>query len=125
MVSLIAYCGLECGTCPIYLATRQPDPKERTRMRWEIIRQCREHYGIEYTLEDITDCDGCSSQTGRLFRSSSTCSLRKCARDREIKSCASCSDYPCQRLAAFLSREPAAKKRLEQMRSSTEADRQT
>ena len=48
-----------CQTCPIYLATRQENFEEKTRIRIEIVRLCKELYGTEYQLEDITDCDGC------------------------------------------------------------------
>ncbi len=29
MIAYIAYCGLTCQTCPIYLATRQKNKKNR------------------------------------------------------------------------------------------------
>ena len=50
---LPAYCGLVCETCPIYLATREPDAIARNRMRAGIARICREHYGWELTAAEV------------------------------------------------------------------------
>ena len=57
MAELIAYCGLVCDTCPIYLATRQEDREEQARMRAEIARFCNEKYGTGYAPADINDCE--------------------------------------------------------------------
>jgi len=37
----MAYCGLICQTCPIYLATREENKAEQDRMRADIVRLCR------------------------------------------------------------------------------------
>ena len=44
---MIAYCGLNCRKCQIYLATRLENKEEQAGMRSEIARLCREHYGIK------------------------------------------------------------------------------
>ena len=41
MAELLAFCGLSCQTCPIYLATRQENFEEKTRIRIEIVRLCK------------------------------------------------------------------------------------
>jgi len=53
MEETIAYCGLVCRTCPIYLATRQEDPKKKLEMRAEIARKIEEVYGQKGSAEDI------------------------------------------------------------------------
>jgi len=83
MTEILTYCGLICSTCPIYLATRQEDDEEQTKMRVEIARLCREQYGMDYAPEDITDCDGCCTHSGRLFSACKSCLIRKCARDKK------------------------------------------
>lgn len=118
MTEKVAYCGLTCQTCPIYLATRQKNKNEQTRMRSEIVKQCQEHYGIQYKLEDITDCDGCTTQGERLFSASRSCLIRKCARGKGLENCASCALYACEKLEAFFKTDPAARKRLDAIRSS-------
>lgn len=114
---MVAYCGLTCQTCPIYLATRQEDKQEQLLMRAEIVEQCREHYGVTYKLEDITDCDGCKTEGERLFSASKDCLIRKCARTRGLENCASCAEYACEKLAEFFKKDPAAGKRLDAIRS--------
>jgi Protein of unknown function (DUF3795) len=118
MTGIIAYCGLTCQTCPIYLATRQEKKEEQARMRAEIIKLCKDNYGINYMLEDITDCDGCQTEGERLFSSSKNCPIRKCARERELENCAYCTEYACGKLEAFFKTDLTAKARLDAVRDS-------
>lgn len=117
MFETVAYCGLSCATCPIHAATMQEDSEEQARMRAGIVRLCRERYGINYTLEDITDCDGCRTEGGRLFASSRSCSIRKCAGERKLDTCAYCPEYPCGALDAIFKTEPEARTRLDAIKS--------
>ena len=117
MTEEVAYCGLTCQSCHIYMATRQENKKDQARMRIEIVEQCKERYGINYTLEDITDCDGCRTGGGRLFSASKNCAIRKCAREKELENCAYCTEYACGKLETFFSMETTAKMRLEAIRS--------
>jgi hypothetical protein len=90
-------------------------------MRAEIVKQCQEHYGIQYELEDITDCDGCKTEGTegeRLFSASRNCLIRKCARGRMLDNCASCALYSCEKLTAFFKTDPTARKRLDAIRST-------
>jgi hypothetical protein len=118
MNEIIAYCGLFCHTCPIYLATREPNKIEQNRMRIEIIRRCKEQYGIEYKLEDITDCDGCITDSERLFIASKKCPVRNCAKQKGLINCAYCGDYVCETLNKFFRTDPDAKKRLDEIRNN-------
>ena len=85
-------------------------------MRAEIARICREQYGLAYTPEEITDCDGCPGEGQRLFVACSTWKLRSCARERGVQTCAACSEYPCAELESFLGAEPEARRRLDALR---------
>jgi hypothetical protein len=87
-------------------------------MRMEIIRRCKEQYGIEYKLEDITDCDGCTTGSERLFKASNNCPIRNCAKNKGLINCAYCSDYVCETFNTFFSTDPIAKKRLDGIRSN-------
>ena len=117
MSEMLSYCGLVCDTCPIYLATRVVDVKEQTRMRVEIARLTREQYGMEYEPADITDCDGCRTEGGRLFSGCRTCAIRNCASEKGLVNCAHCADYVCDKLQTFFASEPSAKARLDEVRS--------
>jgi hypothetical protein len=116
MDEILAYCGLICQTCPIYLATRQEKAEEKATMKAEIARECREHYGMNYELEDITDCDGCRTEGGRLFSGCHTCVIRMCARQKGLENCAHCADYVCEPLEAHFKKDSAARTRLNAVR---------
>lgn len=118
MTGTVAYCGIVCGTCPIYVATKQENREAQQRMRAEIVRLCQEHYGMQYQLEDITDCDGCRTEGGRLFPPSTACQIRTCAKQRGIENCAHCPDYACEQLEKTFATDPAARTRLDELTNS-------
>jgi hypothetical protein len=117
MDELLSYCGLVCKTCPIYLATRETNQEEQIRKRIEIAKLCKEQYGMNLELSDITDCDGCSTDGGRIFSGCIQCAIRKCAKQKAIENCAYCSEYSCQKLESFFVHDSAAKMRLDEVRS--------
>ena len=116
MGEMIAYCGLVCRTCPIYLATRMEDKEEQARMRARIATLLKEQYGMNYGPEDITDCDGCSAEHGRLFVGCLRCGIRTCAREKGLENCAHCADYVCEKLKIFFNTDADAKTRLDEVR---------
>ena len=116
MNELLAYCGLICKTCPIYVATREGNKEEQIKQRTEIAKLCREQYGMNYELADITDCDGCHAESGRIFSGCIHCAIRACAKQKAVETCASCSEYVCQNLESFFVHDAAAKIRLDEIR---------
>lgn len=116
MDDMIAYCGLTCHTCTIYLATREKDQEKRNKMRIEIARQIKKRYGQECKPEDVADCDGCRAEDGRRF-CGGDCQIRKCARDKGLENCASCTEYACEKLKKLFATDPDARKRLDEIRS--------
>jgi hypothetical protein len=114
---MLSYCGLVCNTCPIYVATREINKEEQARKRTEIARICHEQYGMKYELSDITDCDGCRTEGGRLFSGCNDCTVRECAKQKALENCAYCSEYICQTLESFFVHDPSAKMRLDEARN--------
>lgn len=112
----LAYCGLICHTCAIYLATREKDQGRQREMRIEIARQIKKHYGQECKPEDVGDCDGCKTEGGRLFCTG--CQIRKCAVEKGIESCAYCDDYSCEALEKLFTTDLGARKRLDAIRGT-------
>lgn len=110
---MMAYCGLLCDGCPIHLATLETDLIRKQAMREDIVRQCATEYGINIQLRDVTDCDGCTAETGRIFSGCRNCTIRNCARERGVENCAHCGDYPCEKLDDIFGQEPDAKVRLD------------
>ena len=111
MDKIVAYCGLVCSSCPILLATDKGN-EEKTRVAELVKRQ----YGRECTAEDV-NCDGCLTDGPRIWKLCSTCPIRKCARQRKVKSCAYCVEYPCGTLAGFFKSEPEAMKTLDKIKT--------
>jgi len=112
----LAYCGLVCEKCPIYLATREQDKDKQYKMRADIAQEIKRHYGRESRPEDIGDCDGCKAETGRLF--STSCDIRNCAVQKGIENCAYCDNYPCELLEKLFITDLDAKKRLDDIRNT-------
>ncbi len=115
----IAYCGLTCHSCAIYLATREQNQKKKLEMRAEIARLINDVYKGEMNAEDVTDCDGCKTETERLFSECRKCQIRKCAKERSVENCAYCDEYACEKLEKFFNTEPDAKERLDRIKSTS------
>ena len=115
---MIAYCGLTCHTCAIYLATREKDDEKRAKMRVEIADQIIKLYGQECKPEDVTDCDGCRTESGRLHSGCKKCLIRECAGKKGIENCAHCSEYACEKLEKLFVTDPEAKTRLDVIRAA-------
>jgi hypothetical protein len=118
MNAIISYCGLVCESCMIYLATREVDKTKKEQKLAEIISKCKLYYGVDYKFEDINDCDGCKSESGRLFFACNDCKIKKCAVAKRIDNCAYCSEYACDELLRTFKTEPDAKTRLDEIRNT-------
>ncbi len=117
---MIAYCGQNCVECRIYLATRETDLKKQRQMREQIASYITKQFGTETRLEDVTDCDGCTTKDGKLFSECQKCQIRKCAREKGLENCAYCSEYACDKLSKLFdsgSVEAAAQKRLDEIKA--------
>ncbi len=108
---IMAYCGLVCSSCPILLATDKGN-EEKTRVA-ELVKK---QYNRECTLEDIS-CNGCLTNGPRIWKECAACPIRKCAKQRNVKSCAHCAEYPCGTLNEFFRSEPEAKKTLDKIKT--------
>jgi hypothetical protein len=114
MDKMVAACGLICTECPAYVATRGDDDKARAKVAEDWSK-----WGEKLKPEDI-NCDGCVQTTKRVFRFCSTCGVRSCVFEKNIKNCAYCSEYPCKKLDDLLKSEGAlvAKNNLDEIRKS-------
>jgi len=115
---MLAYCGLHCNTCPIFLATVETDKSKKQSMRKTIARIFKEQYHIQMLPEEVSDCDGCILAAARIFPGCYKCEVRACARKRNLESCAFCNDFACTNLNELFMMEPTAKIRLEEIRNA-------
>ena len=89
---LMAPCGLYCGTCGVYIATRDGNVKFRTIMG--------NLYG---TRPEETACLGCmqSDPPKKRYGFCEACPIRHCVRAKGFYSCHQCSDWPCPMIENF------------------------
>ena len=119
MNQMIAYCGIDCDTCPVHLATLEPDDAKRNAMRVSVAQLYIQKYGMNVTVQDVPDCDGCRSDTGRLFSGCAQCQIRSCAITRNVKSCAFCEEYACEKLQKHFKSYPKTEIHLRSLRAQT------
>ena len=117
IINDISYCGLDCHGCPIYWATVEDDPVKKEKIRKAVVEIAKKQYDIDFSIEDITDCDGCKGKNGRLFSGCHSCQIRMCAQEKNLENCAYCPDYPCENLEDFLAKDPTARTHLDVIRT--------
>ena len=112
MEEMISVCGLLCSECGALIATKSDDDEKRA----EVAETWSKQYNVDIKPEDI-NCDGCLSDSERLFSHCKVCEIRKCGKERSIANCAYCDEYACEKLEKFFQMVPDAKKRLDEIRS--------
>ena len=112
MSELISICGIKCGECGAYIATRDNDDEKRaaTAKMWS------EMYDADLPPSAI-NCEGCTSTGGVLFQHCTVCEIRKCGVARGVANCAHCDDYACDKLTEFFSMVPECKVTLDAIRA--------
>jgi len=118
MEKIIAFCGMNCAECPVYIATQKGDEKERKK----VAEKWAKEFNSEIKPEDI-NCDGCLSESGRVFGYCKVCEIRNCGLKRGVENCAFCDDYPCEKLNKLFNTVPAARLTLEKLREQRHAPR--
>jgi hypothetical protein len=113
MEKIISYCGITCSDCPTFKATRMNDHAERRRVAELWTKQ----YGHPFKAEDI-NCDGCLTKGTRVFNYTNICEIRKCGQGRDLKNCAYCEDYKCEKLSKLHEQAAEAKKTLDAIHGS-------
>jgi len=89
---LMAPCGLYCGLCGVYIATRDENIKFKTIMG--------NLYG---TKPEETECLGCMQPDPpeKLYGYCKMCKIRDCVKSRKLYSCHQCDEWPCEMIENF------------------------
>jgi hypothetical protein len=89
---LMAPCGLYCGTCGVYIATRDGNDKFKAIMG--------KLYG---TKPEETECLGCMQPepAKKQYYACKVCSIRDCVKSKGYYSCHQCGQWPCTRIEDF------------------------
>jgi hypothetical protein len=91
--------------------------KDDDNERKKVAEQWSKEYGVEIKTEDV-NCDGCVSGTERHIDHWDECEIRKCGQEKNVKNCAYCDDFACEKLNKFFEAVPDAKNTLEEIRNS-------
>jgi len=83
-----AYCGLDCGACPVGLANELNDEAGLQKMA--------EEWGVK--REDVI-CSGCKTATIAPF--CARCEMRICAMEKGLEFCSQCDLFPCKIITDF------------------------
>lgn len=100
-----SYCGLYCGACEILNLYRASEESGQVPLWDDLPGPLRDNIG----KADII-CRGCSSDT--VFAGCAGCKVRECARERGVKACVECRDFPCQRVEALRALIPGVRGKL-------------
>jgi len=90
--NLMAPCGLYCGACGVYIATRDNNEKFRTVMG-----------NLYRTKPEETECLGCMQPDPpeKMYAYCRSCPIRNCVQSKGYYSCHQCGDWPCDHIDNF------------------------
>lgn len=91
----LAYCGLKCGECPVYLASVSKNKAQQIKLAKEYSTDT-----WKFSEEDMY-CLGCHSDT-LSEKMCGACEIRKCGVEKALKNCAGCAEFPCPILGKYL-----------------------
>lgn len=118
----LAYCGMNCPKCPVFIATARDDDalRQKTAREWtNLYAEILKTVGIDSLKPEDMNCRGCRSKSGRFF-GCEKCSIRPCCQEKNLVTCAGCSEYEsCDMLKGFYSFDVhhPAKNNLDRIRS--------
>jgi hypothetical protein len=112
MSEMISVCGLLCNECGAFIATAKDSDEKRA----EVAELWSQQYNQNIKPEDI-NCDGCTTDSDRLFGHCKVCEIRKCGKEKAVVNCAYCDEYACEKLEGFFKMAPEAGRRLNEIRS--------
>jgi hypothetical protein len=92
----IAYCGLKCNSCPLYISTINNDEEMKKKLMVDYSTDL-----CTFTLEDMY-CEGCHDPRTADRKMCSDCEVKKCASQYTISTCAECSIYPCEIIEKYV-----------------------
>lgn len=108
-MEIISCCGIMCGECPVYIAAERGDGSMKKYLAHEYSSA-----GRELTPEDIV-CGGCHSADRENDKFRGGCVIRSCCREKNVRLCAECRDFPCSKVHEYIPEGTEHRARLEEM----------
>ncbi|MFX1277418.1 MAG: DUF3795 domain-containing protein [Promethearchaeota archaeon] len=97
----ISYCGLNCASCEIYLASHGDEKLQKELVQWF-------KKNIDPNI-DYMSCERCRGPKGKCW--TEDCDLRSCAMKMNLEYCFECSEFVCSKLEKFANNGPDHHKR--------------
>ena len=94
--NFMAPCGLYCGVCGVYYATRDNNEKFLKKL---LDMYAEKIPGMENLTTADLRCEGCLSASPSFFCRS--CAIRDCTKDKGYAGCHECDDFPCGQIDNF------------------------
>ena len=94
--NFLAPCGLYCGVCGVYYATRD---KNNKFMETLLNFYQDKIPGLENVSIDDLKCEGCLSDQTSIF--CQACSIKDCTRKKGYAGCHECNEFPCEHIENF------------------------
>jgi len=85
---LLAPCGMYCGVCGVYMASRDNNQKLKEKFA----------KAYDVTPEQIA-CKGCLSNEKFVY--CQECGIRKCVMEKNYEGCHQCEEFPCKLIDEF------------------------
>ena len=94
--NFLASCGLYCGVCAVYYATRDNNQKFKEKLVGVYKGSIP---GSENLSAEDIHCEGCHSEKPFLF--CQACPIKDCSKKKGFAGCHECEDFPCEMIEAF------------------------
>ena len=94
--AFLAPCGLYCGVCGVYIATRDNNEKFIEKLLGVYQGKLP---GLEQLTKKDIQCRGCLSGDTSVF--CTTCGIKNCTREKGYTGCHECDDFPCEHIEHF------------------------
>ncbi len=92
----VSPCGLYCGVCGVYYATRDKNNKFMEKLIGVYEAKMP---GLNLSIEDL-QCKGCLSDTVSVF--CRKCNIKSCVQEKGYSGCHQCDDFPCRHIDEFV-----------------------
>jgi hypothetical protein len=90
VVANIAFCGIDCGVCPAFIATQANNPDKLAE-----VAQGWTSDALPLRPDDVA-CEGCHAD--RVAKFVTECPTRQCGLEKGVGYCAECGEYVCGKL---------------------------
>jgi hypothetical protein len=99
----LAYCGLKCNECPVFISWKTDDNLLRDKIAAEWGKLYGEYIGKSKLDRADMNCSGCKSVDDNIvFIGCKNCVIRRCAIQKNVANCRKCIEFDtCEIIKGF------------------------